>query len=43
MPYCPGPSSTGSKDPDSRPAETKYKVVNLTYYYGIPAETAEEG
>ena len=43
MPYCPGPSSSGSKDPDSRPAETKYKVVNLTYYYGIPAETAEEG
>ncbi|MBR2597423.1 MAG: hypothetical protein IKE09_02610 [Clostridiales bacterium] len=41
MPYCPGPSSSGSPDPDMRPAETKYKVSNITYYYGTGIE--EEG
>lgn len=33
MPYCPSPSEINSK-PNERRAETKYKVVNIIYYYG---------
>ena len=32
MPYCPPPAKT-SKLPSIRPAESKYKVVDLVYYY----------
>jgi len=32
MPYCPKPTSV-SKLPNNRPAETKYKVQNIIYYY----------
>ena len=33
MPYCPAPSESNEL-PDERPAKTKYKVANITYYYG---------
>ena len=41
MPYCPGPATSGDPLPDERPAETKYKVAAITYYYGtgIPEGT----
>lgn len=41
MPYCPGPQNNGEPLPDERPAETKYKVAAITYYYGtgIPEGT----
>jgi len=41
MPYCPGPANNTEPLPDQRPAETKYKVANITYYYGtgIPEGT----
>lgn len=39
MPYCPGPSTTGEPLPDERPAETKYKVAAITYYYGTGIAT----
>ncbi len=32
MPYCPAPGESGS-DPDSRPAETKFEIVQIIYYY----------
>ena len=32
MPYCPAPSKSSSL-PSVRPAETKYQVVDLIYYY----------
>ncbi len=34
MPYCPGPANNSEPLPDERPAETKYKVASITYYYG---------
>ena len=34
MPYCPGPANNTEPLPDERPAETKYKVAAITYYYG---------
>ncbi len=41
MPYCPGPANNTEPLPDERPAETKYKVAAITYYYGtgIPEGT----
>jgi len=33
MPYCPAPAESNEL-PDERPAKTKYKVANITYYYG---------
>lgn len=41
MPYCPGPANSTEPLPDERPAETKYKVAAITYYYGtgIPEGT----
>ena len=43
MPYCPGPANNTEPLPDERPAETKYKVASITYYYGtgIPEAEAE--
>lgn len=32
MPYCPGPNE-GNKKPDQREAESKYKTINIIYYY----------
>ena len=41
MPYCPSPANNTEPLPDERPAETKYKVAAITYYYGtgIPEGT----
>lgn len=39
MPYCPGPANNTEALPDERPAETKYKVAAITYYYGTGIET----
>ena len=41
MPYCPAPGQVNNQ-PNERRAETKYKVVNIIYYYGegsVPAST----
>ena len=39
MPYCPQPGGDGGQ-PDKRAAETRYKIVNIKYYYGISSQTS---
>ncbi len=38
MPYCPAPGQA-NKDPNNRPAETKFEIVQIVYYYDSGSST----
>ena len=42
MPYCPAPGN-GDSDPDNRPAETKFEIVQIVYYYDDGSSTPSGG
>ena len=39
MPYCPQPGGNGGQ-PNKRAAETRYKIVNIKYYYGPSSQSS---
>ena len=42
MPYCPAPGQA-NKDPNNRPAETKFEIVQIVYYYDSGSSSTPSG